>query len=166
MRRATFILALTIPAAGLGAAAATLTQRMLAESAPQPKAATAPQGPSQPRPAQGPQFPLPSSLEEGDRLYPLEIQRITLSPASRSRYLQLSILINCGQDSAVHEALTASRGESLVRALQEQLGATRSEELLSPSRRMDLRERMILLFNRVLRTTSIKDIYYETFIIS
>jgi hypothetical protein len=95
-------------------------------------------------------FPVRTEFSPRDHLYRLEVRRINLRGGAVSRFLTMTILINCGDDAELVDEM----GKSGTR-----------EDVCRPSQKNDLRERMIILFNNTLGTTSIRDIYYDTFIV-
>jgi flagellar basal body-associated protein FliL len=110
-------------------------------------------------------FPVRTEFSPRDHLYRLEVRRINLRGGAVSRFLTMTILINCGDDAELVDEMGKSGTRVLNDALVGLFNPLAYEDVCRPSQKNDLRERMIILFNNTLGTTSIRDIYYDTFIV-
>jgi hypothetical protein len=106
-----------------------------------------------------------TSFEPTDILFRHLIPRQNLRGDTVSRFLRMVIQVNCGQDAALVESLNQMEGRILNDVLEDLVGNLTFENLRHPSQKNDLREQMIIAFNKELETTSIQDIYFDTFVV-
>jgi hypothetical protein len=110
----------------------------------------------------------PDSYSPSDRLVRYGNRHLNLQGSRISRFLSLEIWINCGNDDNLEEFISVEGGpasEIIGDALERIYAPLTFNDVRNPSQKNDLRERMIIELNEAFNTTSIRDIYYESFLI-
>jgi hypothetical protein len=120
-----------------------------------------------PAPRESGPIPLPliTTFSPSDNRYRHSVTRINLRGGPNSRFLRMVLTINCGGDSNLAALLDDTEGDMLNDVLEDIFGLLSFEQVRHPSQKRDLREQMIIRFNEILQTNSIRDVYYHTFVI-